>query len=330
MINKICKSSYNKAMEKTNKRIVIALGGNALQKKGEASAQAQQKVANETARQLVPLIADGYQIVIVHGNGPQVGNIVIHEESVNTDEVPSLPLDSCVAMSQGSIGYWLQQALANEIHKQGLNNTAVTLVTQMLVDENDAAFENPSKPIGPFYATENEANIQAVSRGFVVKEDAGRGWRRVVPSPRPIKIIEKDAINALINSGVVVIAAGGGGVPVFMTEDQSLCGIEAVIDKDFSAAVLADLINADRLVILTAVDAAMINYGKPEQQMIGRINKLKMQEYISDGQFSSGSMLPKVQAALQFVSQPGRLAVIASLENAAEAVNGVTGTVINL
>ncbi|MEI6850786.1 MAG: carbamate kinase [Candidatus Saccharibacteria bacterium] len=315
-------------MNETNKRIVVALGGNALQKKGEASAEAQQKTADETARQLASLVKDGYQIVVVHGNGPQVGNIVIHEEAVNTSDVPSLPLDSCVAMSQGSIGYWLQQALTDELRKDGLNNTVVTLVTQMLVDKNDAAFNNPSKPIGPFYKTKDEATVQANARGFVVKEDAGRGWRRVVPSPKPIEIIEKDAINKLIESGIVVIAAGGGGVPVIMTENEGLHGIEAVIDKDFSAAVVADLINADKLVILTAVDAAMINYGKPDQQSIGEIDKATMQEYVLQGHFSSGSMLPKVQAALQFVNKPGRTAVIASLEHATEAVGGSIGTII--
>ncbi|MDK2899495.1 MAG: carbamate kinase [Patescibacteria group bacterium] len=316
-------------MEKTNKRIVIALGGNALQRKGEASAESQQKIADETARQLAPLVMDGYRIVIVHGNGPQVGNIVIHEEAINTDDVPSLPLDSCVAMSQGSIGYWLQQALTDELRKKELDNTVVTLITQMLVDKNDMAFKNPSKPIGPFYVTKEKAMIQSATRGFVVKEDAGRGWRRVVPSPKPIEIIEKDAIKVLINSGAVVIAAGGGGVPVFMTKDEGLHGIEAVIDKDFSAAVLADLIDANKLIILTSVDAAMLNYGKPNQQMIGKIDRSKMQSYIADAQFSSGSMLPKVQAALQFVNKPGRTAVIASLEKAAEAVDGNIGTIIH-
>ncbi len=317
-------------METNKKRIVIALGGNALQKKGEASAEAQQKIAGETARALAPLIKAGHQIVIVHGNGPQVGNIVIHEEAINTSEVPTLPLDSCVAMSQGSIGYWLQQALTDELKKDGLNNTVVTIITQMLVDENDDAFQNPTKPIGPYYETEKEAQNDAKARGFIVKEDSGRGWRRVVPSPKPLDIIEKDAVIKLVDSGFVVIAAGGGGVPVAMTNNEDLHGVEAVIDKDYSAAVLADLIEADSLIILTAVDSVAINYGTPQQKAIHNVTVAKMKEYIGQGHFPAGSMLPKVKSAVQFVNKPGRKAIIASLESASEAIDGAVGTTITL
>jgi len=315
--------------EKTQKRIVIALGGNALQRKGEAGAAAQQKIADQTARQLAPLVKDGYQIVIVHGNGPQVGNIVIHEEAVNTADVPTLPLDTCVAMSEGSIGYWLQQALTDELRKDGLENTVVTLVTQMLVDENDPGFKDPTKPIGPFYETEEIARQQAEKRGFVVKEDAGRGWRRVVPSPEPIEAVEKGAISQLINEGTIVIAAGGGGVPVVMNDDEGLKGVEAVIDKDFSAAVVADLIDADRLIILTGVGGAMLNFGQADQQPIGRTSVAAMGEYVSQGQFAPGSMLPKVQAAIKFVNKPGRTATIASLDDVTGAIAETSGTIIH-
>jgi carbamate kinase len=317
-------------METNTKRIVIALGGNALQKKGEASAKDQQKIASETAKALVPIIKAGHQIVIVHGNGPQVGNILIHEEAVNTAEVPTLPLDSCVAMSQGSIGYWLQQALTDELRKDGLNNTVVTVVTQMLVDKNDEAFKDPSKPIGPYYKTEADAQNEAKSRGFVVKEDSGRGWRRVVPSPKPLDIIEKDVIKNLVDDNFVVIAAGGGGVPVIMTSENGLQGIEAVIDKDYSAAVVADLIEADSLIILTAIDSVVLNYGTPQQQAINHATVAEMEEYIRQGHFPAGSMLPKVKAATQFANKPGRKAIIASLESAADAIDGTVGTTIVL
>jgi carbamate kinase len=308
--------------------IVVALGGNALQRKGEASANAQQRVARSTAAQLVPLIQDGHRLVIVHGNGPQVGNIVLHEEAINTPEVPTLPLDSNVAMSQGLIGYWLQQALTDELRKVDLRNPVVTLVTRVRVDEDDPAFTNPTKPIGPFYKTENEAKNAAAERDFIVREDAGRGWRRVVASPLPKEIIEIDTIHQLTKSGAVVVAAGGGGVPV-ISKSTGYEGIEAVIDKDFSAAVLADTIDADRLIILTTVDSAMINYGTPEQTALGEVTSEEMRQYAADNQFASGSMLPKVMAALQFVEEnDSRRAVIASLDTVAMAVEGKSGTEI--
>lgn len=312
------------------KRIVIALGGNALQRQGEASAIAQQDVADATARCLVPLIAQGYELVIVHGNGPQVGNIVLHEEALNTDETPTLPLDSCVAMSQGMIGFWLQQALIDEFRNQGMPNTAATLVTQMLVDKDDPAFQNPSKPIGPFYATEEAAVRAAEARHFVVKEDAGRGWRRVVPSPKPKQVIEASAVETLLAGGVTVITAGGGGVPVVMTDDKGLNGIEAVIDKDFSAAVVADMIHADRLVILTAVDEVTINYAKPDETPLHEISAEEIEKYATDGQFGAGSMLPKVQAAIGFVRSSGRTASIGSLDRVTEVLEGKSGTTITL
>ncbi len=308
--------------------IVVALGGNALQLKGEASAAAQERVASETAAHLIPLLRAGHKIVIVHGNGPQVGNIVLHEEAINTSDVPTLPLDSSVAMSQGLIGYWLQQALQNKLAQAGVAMPVVSLVTQMVVDKSDPAFDDPSKPIGPFYETEEEARAAAQERHFVVKEDSGRGWRRVVPSPKPQTILEKGVVSALARAGVVVIAAGGGGIPVIKTE-QGYQGIEAVIDKDFSAAVLADTLDADTLLILTSVDAAMVNFGMPDQAAIHDITVTDMKQHVAAGHFASGSMLPKVQAAIQFVERKqGRKAVITSLVNTSDAINGTSGTVI--
>ena len=310
------------------KTIVVALGGNALQKQGEASAQAQQSVANQTASQLVPLILAGYRLVIVHGNGPQVGNIVLHEEAINTPEAPTMPLDTCVAMSQGSIGFWLQKALIDEFTRQNMKSVASTVVTQVVVNADDPAFTNPTKPIGVFYTSETEARQAAGERNFTFKEDAGRGWRRVVPSPKPQRIVEEYTIKAMVEAGVTVIAGGGGGVPVVETPDRALSGVEAVIDKDFTAAVVADAVGAEALVILTAVDNAMVDYGKPTERAIGRVTASEMQSYIDQGHFAAGSMLPKVQAALTFVAKPGRRAIIASLEHADQALEGRIGTII--
>lgn len=312
-------------------RIVVALGGNALQQKGEASAIDQQRIAAETAHQLVPLIAQGYQIVIVHGNGPQVGDLLLHEEAINTAEVPTLPLDSCVAMTQGSIGYWLQQAINNELRLEGIKRSVVTVVTQAVVDIDDSAFTNhPSKPVGPFYATESEARVAAKSRGFIVKEDAGRGWRRVVPSPIPKSIVESPVIEALIKDGFVVIAAGGGGVPVIETK-QGLRGIEAVIDKDMSAAVLADIVNAEQLLILTSVDAVTVHFRTPEEEPLRNISCEDMRKYCDAGEFAAGSMLPKVLASLNFVEKQrgSRKAIITSLETVQAALDGNSGTIIS-
>jgi carbamate kinase len=311
-------------------RLVIALGGNALQKQGEAAASDQQKEAEQTARQLVPLIAQGHQIVIVHGNGPQVGDILLHEEAINTPEDPTMPLDSCGAMSQGSIGYWLQQAIGNELRKQEINKPVATVVTQTVVDSNDPAFLNPSKPIGPFYKTETEARAAAEVRKFVVREDSGRGWRRVVPSPMPKSIVEKPFIEDLINRGYLVIAAGGGGVPVVETAD-GYKGIEAVIDKDMSAAVLADMIDAETLIILTSIDAVTIHFRKPDETALHRISVEEAQHYCDIGEFGAGSMMPKVLASIAFVQKKRgrRKTIIGSLDKVQQSMEGETGTVIS-
>lgn len=309
--------------------IVVALGGNALQKQGEASSAAQQKVADATVRQLLPLIKAGHRVAIVHGNGPQVGNIILHEEALNTQETPSLPLDDCGAMSQGLIGFWLQQAFHDAFQKEGMPHTyAASVVTQTVVSQADPAFQNPSKPIGPFY-TEAEARQVEAERGYTVKEDAGRGWRRVVPSPKPQEIVEAPVIRAMVAAGVVVISTGGGGVPVLRADDGSLQGVEAVIDKDFGAATLAALLQADTLLILTAVDAAKINFNTPEEQSLARVSAEELQRHIDDGQFAAGSMLPKAQAALSFVQGgEGRTAIITSLERTADAIDGKAGTIV--
>lgn len=306
--------------------IVVALGGNALQKQGEASSKAQQKVARETVRQILPLIQSGHKVSIVHGNGPQVGNIVLHEEAINTPDVPSLPLDDCGSMSQGLIGFWLQQAFHDAFRQEGMNNKAVSVITQTIVDQNDPAFSNPTKPIGPFYS-EEEARKVSEERGYVVKEDAGRGWRRVVPSPKPQEIVEAPVIKTLVDAGVTVISTGGGGIPVLQAEDGSLSGTEAVIDKDFGAALLANMLNADTLLIVTSVDAAKVNFNQPNETSLGEVSMEELQGYIDAGQFAAGSMLPKTQAALKFLAGgTNRTAIITSLEKTAEAINGDAGT----
>lgn len=306
--------------------IVVALGGNALQKQGEASSKAQQKVARETVRQILPLIQAGHKVSIVHGNGPQVGNIVLHEEAINTPDVPSLPLDDCGSMSQGLIGFWLQQAFHDAFRQEGMNNKAVSVITQTIVDQNDPAFSNPTKPIGPFYS-EEEARKVSEERGYVVKEDAGRGWRRVVPSPKPQEIVEAPVIKTLVDAGVTVISTGGGGIPVLQAEDGSLSGTEAVIDKDFGAALLANMLNADTLLIVTSVDAAKVNFNQPNEASLGEVSMEELQGYIDAGQFAAGSMLPKTQAALKFLAGgANRTAIITSLEKTAEAINGNAGT----
>lgn len=307
--------------------IVVALGGNALQRQGEASSQAQQRVADETIAQLLPLIQAGHRVAIVHGNGPQVGNIVLHEEAINTEAVPSLPLEDSGAMSQGLIGFWLQQAIHDALATRGVHDKyAVSIVTQTVVDQADPAFQNPTKPIGPFYSEEEAKKVQA-ERGYTVREDSGRGWRRVVPSPKPQEIVEAPVIKALVDAGVLVVSTGGGGIPVLRDASGQLSGVAAVIDKDFGAAKLADMLEADTLLILTSVDAAKINFGQPTEQALGEVSAEELQQHIDAGQFAAGSMLPKTQAALSFVAgASGRTAIITSLEKTADAINGVAGT----
>lgn len=307
-------------------KIVVALGGNALQKNGELTAKIQEEVAKETVQKLIPLIKDGHELVIVHGNGPQVGNLILHEEAGNSPSTPAMPLHVSVGMTQGMIGYWIQKALKEELSKNGISKNATTIITQVEVSKNDQAFKDPTKPIGPFYS-EEEAQKVATEKGYAVKEDSGRGWRRVVPSPKPIHILESDAIIDFMKTGAIVIAAGGGGIPVISNGENSFEGVDAVIDKDFAAELLAEKINADTLLILTGVDNAMINYGKENQQALGVISPEEAEKYINENQFGAGSMLPKIQASLKFAKTGGK-AVITSLENAQDAISKNLGTVI--
>lgn len=304
-------------------RIVVALGGNALQRNGEADAESQKQVARDTAQQLVTLIGEGHELIIVHGNGPQIGTILLNEEH---NPGGASPLDTCGAMSQGEIGYWLQQALGNELRRQRIDRSVATIVTQIVVDPADPAFQNPTKPIGPFYANEQEATTALSGRKVVVKEDAGRGWRRVVASPQPIDIIEKTFIRQAIDSQCIVIAAGGGGIPVILHENQYK-GIEAVIDKDFAAEKLAELVDASMLLILTGVEAVSINFRKPNERKLDSTTVSDLREYASQGQFAPGSMLPKVQAALRFVEgDEERVAIVTSPEKVTAALRGEAGT----
>ena len=294
---------------------------------GKATATAQQQVANQTAGLLARLVQAGHELAVVHGNGPQIGNIILHEEAINTEKTPTMPVDTCGAMSQGQIGYWLQNAFFNNFQALGINKPVAAMVTQVLVDPNDPAFSNPTKPIGPFYS-EEEAKKLATERGFTVKEDAGRGWRKVVPSPAPIDIVEADLVKMALDNQAILIAAGGGGIPVYYKDDK-LVGLEAVIDKDFAAAKLAEIIDADILLILTAVDTIKINYGQPDEQSISQMTLDQARQYITEGQFAPGSMLPKVEASIKFVSTGGgRQAIITTPEGALDAINGLTGTKI--
>ena len=308
-------------------RIVVALGGNALSLDGKATAVAQQQVADQTTGLLARLVQAGHELAVVHGNGPQIGNIILHEEAINTEKTPTMPVDTCGAMSQGQIGYWLQKAFYNNFQTLGITKSVASIVTQVVVDPNDPAFSNPTKPIGPFYS-EQEAKKLAAERGFTVKEDAGRGWRKVVPSPKPIDIIEADLVKMALDSQAILITAGGGGIPVYYQNDK-LVGLEAVIDKDFAAAKLAEIIEADVLLILTAVDTVKINYGQPNEQTINQMSLDQARQYIAEGQFAPGSMLPKVEASIKFVSTGnGRQAIITTPEGALEALNGQIGTKI--
>ena len=302
-------------------RYVVSLGGNALGNNAEEQKKALIKVADA----IVDLIIDNNEVAIVHGNGPQVGMINLAFET--SKETPNMPFPECGAMSEGYIGYHIQNALYNALKERKVNKTVSTVVTQVLVDPNDPLFLNPSKPIGSFYSKE-EAEKIAKEKGYVMKEDAGRGYRRVVPSPLPIDIIEKSAIKALMKDGQVVICAGGGGIPV-INKDNKLKGVAAVIDKDYASSKLADLINADYLVILTAVDNVCINFNKPDQKKLGKVTTTELNKFLEEGHFAKGSMYPKVQACLNFVkSGDNKTAIIASLDNAKEAFKEKAGTII--
>lgn len=310
------------------KKIVIALGGNALQEAGKpATAQAQLEVVEKTSEYIADIIEAGYNVVLAHGNGPQVGRIVIQNEYASS-QTPAMPFDVCGAMSQGMIGYHMQQGLSKVLRKRGNNTCVATVVTQVVVDKNDPKFLAPSKPIGPFYS-EEEAKKLAAEKGYSMKEDAGRGWRRVVASPMPVEIIELDAVKCLVDNGFIAITVGGGGIPVIRDEAGDLVGTAAVIDKDLASEKLAEDLDCDVLVILTAVEQVCINYGKPDQKALSALGIDDARKYMAEGHFAPGSMLPKIEAALKFVeSRKGRKAIITSLDKAVEALAGNAGTTL--
>ncbi len=308
-------------------RLVIALGGNALGKTPEE----QLELVKNTAKTIVDLSEQGYEVIVGHGNGPQVGmiNNALEFSSLNGGKTPYMPFPECGAMSQGYIGYHLQQAIRDELLRRGIKKNCAAVVTQVVVDEKDPAFQHPTKPIGSFL-TKEEAEEIAKEKGFTFVEDAGRGYRRVVPSPLPVEIVEIDVVETLVKAGTIVITVGGGGIPVVKNEDGTLRGVAAVIDKDNACSKLAEDLGADRLVILTAVDRVCIHFNTPEQEELKELSLEECQKYIDAGEFAPGSMLPKVSACMNFVqnNKGNGEALITSLNRAAEALEGKTGTVI--
>lgn len=302
------------------KKIVVALGGNAILT-DIPTAEAQKESLRQTSEHLVSFVKEGHQIMITHGNGPQVGNLLLQHAAADSEKNPAFPLDSLVAMTQGSIGFWMQNALREALIAHNIEKPVVSLVTQVQVDENDPAFENPSKPIGPFLS-EEEAKVEMKKGNGTFIEDAGRGWRKFVPSPKPKSILEYPIVESLTDNGVITIAAGGGGIPVIASE-EGFTGIEAVIDKDFAAAKLAELVGADYLIILTGVDNVYVNWNKPDQKKLTDVTVDELKEYIKQNQFAPGSMLPKVEAAIEFVenAKDGK-EIITSLENAGKLFDG--------
>lgn len=300
-------------------KIVIALGGNALGK----TPSEQLSLVRETSKNIVDLVEMGNQVIVSHGNGPQVG--MIYNNMVSSD----MPFAECGAMSQGYIGYHLQQAIGNELKRENIDKCCVTVITQVVVDEHDPAFKNPTKPIGSFYTKEDAEKIEK-EKGYTFVEDSGRGYRRVVASPKPVEIVESNVIEKIVATGNIVITVGGGGIPVIKTNNGELKGVPAVIDKDSSSAKLAQDLAADMLIILTAVEKVAINFNKPDQKDLSSMTLKECEKYISEGHFAKGSMLPKVEACKKFVEESPKnaVAIITSLEKAAEAIRGETGTTI--
>ncbi len=309
------------------RKVLVALGGNAiLQHKEKGTAEEQLRNVQRTSTHLVRLIADGYKIAITHGNGPQVGDILLKNEH-SKDLLPPMPLDVCGAQSQGMIGYMLQQSMRNELLKAGLDIPVVSLVTQTRVDRTDVAFKNPTKPVGSFYKR-STAEALRKEKGWRMVEDSGRGYRRVVASPEPREIVERDAIAQLFEAGIIVVAVGGGGVPVIQDEAGDLMGVEAVIDKDLGAQILANHIQADFLLLLTDVEKVSLNFGRPNQVDLDQMTVAEAHRYLKTGHFAPGSMAPKIEASIRFLEGNGKRAVITSLEKAREALEGRAGTVI--
>ncbi|MBS3815493.1 MAG: carbamate kinase [Hadesarchaea archaeon] len=314
-------------MSEEKKRAVVALGGNAIiQQDQEGTYEEQMLNVRETTEVLGDMILSGdYQFVITHGNGPQVGAILLQNEAGESEGVPALPMDACGAQSQGLIGYMIQQCLGDIFREADREDISVaTVVTQTIVDKNDSAFENPSKPVGPFYE-EREAKKLAEEKDWTVINDAGRGWRRVVPSPDPEDLAESGPIKELLGTGIVPIVSGGGGIPV-VREGDNLKGVEAVIDKDLAAEKVAETVDADSLVILTDVNGVAINYNEPDEEWLDEISVKEAKKYMKEGHFSEGSMKPKVLAGIRFIESGGKEAIISSLDKAKEAFEGESGT----
>jgi len=304
---------------------VVAVGGNALIKdKAHETVQDQYTCSVETMGHITNMIEMGWDVVISHGNGPQVG-FILRRSEIAKNELHELPLDYCGADTQGAIGYMFQQALYNEFRKRQINKKAATVVTQTIVDHNDPAFQHPTKPIGSFM-NEDQAKERIANEGWSMIEDAGRGWRRVVPSPIPQRIVEADAIQSLIKAGFIVIGVGGGGIPVIEDPSGNLIGVEAVIDKDFSSALLATMIEADLFLISTAVEKVAINFNKPDQKWLDQMTVAEAKKYMDEGHFAKGSMLPKIQAILRFMENGGKKALITNPEHIIDALEGKTGT----
>lgn len=306
---------------------MVALGGNALEEKGlPPTAESQAIVVERTAKTLADLSCEGYELAVVHGNGPQVGRIILASEAA-AEQTPPMPFDVCDAMSQGYIGYHLQQKLRTELLRRGRDIPVVTVVTQMIVDPQDPAFDSPTKPIGPFYDEETARKMQS-EKGYTMREDAGRGWRRVVASPKPKKILEIGTLKTLWDT-TISIACGGGGIPVVEEENHGLRGVPAVIDKDLAAQLLAVEMEADVLLILTEVDAVSIRFRQPDERKLGQVTVAEMEKYCQEGHFAAGSMLPKVQAAMEFVRKnPQGYAIITSLARGLDALAGKCGTTV--
>lgn len=311
----------------TGKRVVVAIGGNATHPENiRGTTEEQERIAAAAARSLRPLVEAAPELVITHGNGPVVGKILLRQ-SYAREHIPPMRLDVCVAHSQGGIGHLLMQGLEDELARNEIERRVACIVTRVEVSADDPAFQQPSKPIGPFFSAEEAQSLER-SMGWKMMEDAGRGWRYIVPSPRPRSILELDLISFLMTQGVVVIAAGGGGIPMVHRADGSYAGVPAVIDKDLTSALLANRLGADTLVILTAVEKVAIRFGKPDAEQLDRVSARELDGYRKEGHFAKGSMAPKVDAALSFLANGGRRAVIAHLEQAAAALEGTAGTQI--
>jgi carbamate kinase len=311
-----------------NRKIVVALGGNAIIKKGQEGTISEQfDNTMESMKRILPLIKAGHKIIITHGNGPTVGHMMVRVEA-GLERAPYVPLGICVADSQGGLGYMIELCLYNTLLKSGIKKKIISLITPVLVSASDKSLQNPTKPIGSFYTKEEAEKIKKKHEDWVLKEDSGRGWRRVVASPIPLEIINKDVIKKMVDEGYVVIAAGGGGIPVIHRTDGTLKGIPAVIDKDRTAAILARDVKADTLMILTAVDKVYLNYGSKKQKGLDKITVRQAKRYLKEGHFPEGSMGPKIEAAIEFLEQGGKEVIICALEKADLALNGKTGTKI--